>query len=155
MLDSSFERKGGSRQLRDTCRPACAFSVLSRSNAARRRSSPPRLRIRCQPTQRPRAVIRWELRDLALSRLGTPPQYVDSQLLHPRLQRRSLDSETGGRALRSGDDPVRLLERGNNPLPLGVIERVAAVPTLSCLSWVRASRHPRDFARETQNLLRR
>ena len=78
MLDSSFERKGGSRQLPDTCRPAFAFSVLFRSNAARRRSSHPRLRIHSQPTQRPRAVIRWELRDLALSRLGTPPQYVDS-----------------------------------------------------------------------------
>src|SRR5882757_908830 len=67
---------------------------------------------------------------ISLSSLRTPPQYVDSQLLHPRLQRRSLYSETGGRALRSGDDPVRLLEHGNNPLPLGVIERGAPVTNL-------------------------
>src|SRR5260370_11817380 len=155
MRDSSFERKGGSRQLSATCRPASAFSVLCRGNDARMRSNHRRLRIHSQPTQRARAVIRWELRDLALSRLGTPPEYVDSQLLHPRLQRRSLDSETGGRALRSGDDPVRLLERGNNPLPLGVIERGASVPTLACLSWVRASRHRKIFPQHPQNLILR
>src|SRR5215469_8036449 len=44
--------------------------------------------------------------------LCAPPQDLDPELLHSPLQRRSLDSQTGGGTLRSSDDPVRFLERG-------------------------------------------
>src|SRR5260370_32667024 len=116
MRDSSFERKGGSRQLPDTCRPAFAFSVLFRSNAARRRSSHPRLRIHSQPTQRTRAVIRWELRDLALSRLGTPPQYVDARSAAEK-------GEHGKRITGSDGIDVKLKENSNKYTNCGVIAR--------------------------------
>ena len=85
------------------------------------------------------------------SELGTPPQDVDPELLHSPLQRRSLDPQTGGGTLRSGDDPVRLLERGNNPLSLGLIERGALVATQASLKWVRATRHREIFAGDRQN----
>lgn len=149
-----FRKEGSSRQLPDRCRPAPAFSVLSAvmprvcgALTGGYASTPKRLSTLGQ-----RFVGNYRI---SLSRLGAPPQDVDSRLLHPRLQSRSLDSETGSCTLRSGDDPVGLLERGHNALPLGVVQRGAPVTTLACLRWLRVTRRREIFARDPQDSIRR
>ena len=47
------------------------------------------------------------------------PRPNDPELPHAELQRGSLDPESRGRAVGSGNDPVRLLERGDDVAPVG------------------------------------
>src|SRR3954451_15438674 len=58
----------------------------------------------------------------------------DPELPHAELQRRSLDPESRCRAVGPGNDPVRLLERGDDVAPVGgrqgVIVRLGAAARL-------------------------
>ena len=51
------------------------------------------------------------------------PRPNDPELPHAELQRRSLDPESRRRAVGAGNDPVRLLERGDDVAPVGGVER--------------------------------
>ena len=48
---------------------------------------------------------------------------ANSELLHPRLQRRPFQAQTRGGPFRTGHYPVRLLQCGNDLLPFGLLQR--------------------------------
>src|ERR1700723_166274 len=59
----------------------------------------------------------------------------NSEPSHPVLQRRTLDAESGGRAVGSGHSPMRLLENTQNLLAFAFINRSPGVPKVGNLQF--------------------